>query len=49
MVTVGAQIFVLSLIASALSWNRRMIEEMLYRERRRDYTEAMRASDDDDQ
>ena len=44
LVTVGAQVFVLSLIASALSWNRRMIEETLYRERRRDYSEAMRES-----
>jgi len=42
MVTVGAQVFVLSLIASALSWNRRMIEELLYRERRRDYADTMR-------
>lgn len=46
MTTVGAQIFVLSLIASALSWNRRMIEEMLYRERRRDYADAMRAAEE---
>ena len=45
MVTVGAQIFVLSLIASALSWNRRMIEEMLYRERRRDYADDKRERD----
>jgi glycosyltransferase involved in cell wall biosynthesis len=48
MTTVGAQVFVLSLIASALSWNRRMIEELLYRERRRDYTEAMRENAHDD-
>jgi ABC-type dipeptide/oligopeptide/nickel transport system permease subunit len=39
---VGFQVFILSLLASALSWNRRMIEELLLRERRRDYTEAMR-------
>jgi glycosyltransferase involved in cell wall biosynthesis len=45
MTTVGAQVFVLSLIASALSWNRRMIEEMLYRERRRDYADAAREND----
>ena len=41
---VGFQILVLSLLASALSWNRRMIEELLLRERRRDYSEMMRAS-----
>jgi glycosyltransferase involved in cell wall biosynthesis len=49
MTTVGAQVFVLSLIASALSWNRRMIEELLYRERRRDYAEAMRESAQNDE
>jgi glycosyltransferase involved in cell wall biosynthesis len=41
LMTVGAQVFVLSLIASALSWNRRMIEELLLRERRRDYADAI--------
>ena len=39
---VGFQILILSLLASALSWNRRMIEELLLRERRRDYAEMMR-------
>ena len=34
---VGFQVLVLSLLASALSWNRRMIEELLLRERRRSY------------
>ena len=48
LVTVGAQVFVLSLIASALSWNRRMIEELLYRERRRDYSAAMRENAKDE-
>jgi glycosyltransferase involved in cell wall biosynthesis len=47
MTTVGAQIFVLSLIASALSWNRRMIEELLYRERRRDYSDTARDAEAD--
>jgi glycosyltransferase involved in cell wall biosynthesis len=42
---VGFQVFILSLIASALSWNRRMIEELLLRERRRDYSAAMREAD----
>jgi hypothetical protein len=37
---VGFQVLVLSLLASATSWNRRMIEELLLRERRRDYREA---------
>lgn len=37
LVIVGFQVFILSLLASALSWNRRMIEELLLRERRRDY------------
>jgi hypothetical protein len=41
---VGFQILILSLLASALSWNRRMIEELLLRERRRDYAEMMRES-----
>jgi glycosyltransferase involved in cell wall biosynthesis len=36
---VGFQVLVLSLLASALSWNRRMIEELLLRERRRSYRE----------
>ncbi len=35
---VGFQVLVLSLLASALSWNRRMIEELLLRERRRSYS-----------
>jgi glycosyltransferase involved in cell wall biosynthesis len=48
MTTVGAQVFVLSLVASALSWNRRMIEELLYRERRRDYADAMREAEKDE-
>ncbi|MBI5289485.1 MAG: glycosyltransferase family 2 protein [Chloroflexi bacterium] len=48
MTTVGAQVFVLSLVASALSWTRRMIEELLYRERRRDYAEAMREAAKDE-
>ena len=38
MLIVGFQVFILSLLASALSWNRRMIEELLLRERRRDYS-----------
>ena len=37
---VGFQVLVLSLLASAMSWNRRMIEELLLRERRRDYREG---------
>ena len=41
---VGFQVFILSLLASALSWNRRMIEELLLRERRRDYAAAMKES-----
>lgn len=45
LLTVGSQVFILSLLASALSWNRRMIEELLLRERRRDYAEAMRERD----
>jgi hypothetical protein len=45
LMSVGFQIFILSLLASALSWNRRMIEELLLRERRRDYAEAMRESE----
>jgi glycosyltransferase involved in cell wall biosynthesis len=49
MITVGAQVFVLSLIASALSWNRRMIEELLYRERRRDYADDMRKANGKDE
>lgn len=36
---VGFQVLVLSLLASATSWNRRMLEELLFRERRRDYGE----------
>lgn len=43
---VGFQILILSLLASALSWNRRMIEELLLRERRRDYGEMMRETSD---
>jgi glycosyltransferase involved in cell wall biosynthesis len=35
---VGFQVLVLSLLASAMSWNRRMIEELLLRERRRDHS-----------
>ncbi len=42
LLTVGSQVFILSMLASALSWNRRMIEELLLRERRRDYSDAMR-------
>jgi len=34
---VGFQVFVLSLLASAIAWNRKMLEEVLYRQRRRDY------------
>lgn len=34
---VGFQVFVLTLLASALAWNRKMIEEILLRERRREY------------
>jgi hypothetical protein len=37
MIIVGFQVLVLSLLASAVSWNRRMLEELLVRERRRDY------------
>jgi glycosyltransferase involved in cell wall biosynthesis len=44
LLVIGFQVFILSLLASALSWNRRMIEELLLRERRRDYAEAMRAA-----
>jgi glycosyltransferase involved in cell wall biosynthesis len=36
---VGFQVLILSLLASAISWNRRMLEELLFRERRRDYGE----------
>src|SRR4029078_7728707 len=46
---VGFQILILSLLASALSWNRRMIEELLLRERRRDYSEMMREARDDEE
>jgi hypothetical protein len=45
MIIVGFQVLVLSLLASAVSWNRRMIEELLVRERRRDY--PARGHDDD--
>ena len=45
MIIVGFQVLVLSLLASAVSWNRRMIEELLVRERRRDY--PARSHDDD--
>ena len=34
---VGFQVLVLSLLASAIAWNRKMLEEILYRERKRDY------------
>ena len=34
---VGFQVFILSLLASSVAWNRKMIEEILYRARRRDY------------
>ena len=34
---VGFQVLVLSLLASSIAWNRKMLEEMLYRQRRRDY------------
>ncbi len=33
----GFQVFVLSLLASAIAWNRKMLEEILLRERKRDY------------
>ncbi len=45
---VGFQVFILSLLASALSWNRRMIEELLLRERRRDYAAIMSEPDSHD-
>ncbi|MCH7512080.1 MAG: glycosyltransferase family 2 protein, partial [Chloroflexi bacterium] len=34
---VGFQVLILSLLASSIAWNRKMIEEILYRQRRRDY------------
>lgn len=37
LILVGFQVFVLTLLASAISWNRKMIEEILWRERRREY------------
>lgn len=48
LLVVGFQVFILSLLASALSWNRRMIEELLLRERRRDYKAIMSESDEHD-
>lgn len=36
----GFQVFVLSLLASAIAWNRKMLEEILLRERKRDYDSA---------
>ena len=48
LVIVGFQVFILSLLASALSWNRRMIEEVLLRERRRDYAAIAAQRDQDD-
>jgi glycosyltransferase involved in cell wall biosynthesis len=46
MMTVGFQVLVLSLLASAMSWNRRMIEELLLRERRRDYADTLRVGEE---
>jgi glycosyltransferase involved in cell wall biosynthesis len=37
---VGFQVLVLSLLASAIAWNRKMLEEILSRERRRDYDQG---------
>ncbi len=34
---VGFQVLILALLASSIAWNRKMIEEILYRARRRDY------------
>ena len=34
---VGFQVLVLALLASSIAWNRKLIEEILYRQRRRDY------------
>ena len=34
---VGFQVLILSLLASSIAWNRKMIEEILFRQRRRDY------------
>ena len=34
---VGFQVLILSLLASSIAWNRKMIEEILYRARRKDY------------
>ena len=34
---VGFQVLILSLLASSIAWNRKIIEEILYRQRRRDY------------
>ena len=34
---VGFQVLILALLASSIAWNRKMIEEILYRQRRRDY------------
>ena len=48
LLVVGFQVFILSLLASALSWNRRMIEELLLRERRRDYKAIMSESNEHD-
>jgi glycosyltransferase involved in cell wall biosynthesis len=43
LILVGFQVFVLTLLASAISWNRKMIEEILWRERRRDYDQEERS------
>ena len=48
LLVVGFQVFILSLLASALSWNRRMIEELLLRECRRDYKAIMSESNEHD-
>ena len=34
---VGFQVLILALLASSIAWNRKMIEEILYRQRKRDY------------
>jgi glycosyltransferase involved in cell wall biosynthesis len=39
----GFQVFVLSLLASAIAWNRKMLEEILLRERKRDYDSDARS------